>query len=70
MAEVPIPFVDQEVDTSDPSGSAASVALLVVGGGLFFMAVHYAQRIANQGINTINSALGSGQGSGSEVDIV
>jgi len=38
MAEVPVPFTDEEVDTSDGSGALMTVIALIAGFGIFAMA--------------------------------
>lgn len=70
MAEIPIPFVDREVDTEDPGDSAKTMVMLLVGGTLFFAMLAYMQRGANRVTSAVDSLLGVGSGSGNEVDIV
>jgi hypothetical protein len=75
MTEVPIPFVEEDVDTSEPSSALMSIALLIAGFGLFAMASDiggYVGTRINQGIGTVlgfNPATGEDSGDNG-VDIV
>lgn len=67
MPEVEVPFVDEEIDTDDPSGSLMTVIGLVVGGGVFFMALNYSQRIGNKATEFTDSVLGTDGDTGVDV---
>jgi hypothetical protein len=55
MDEIPVPFVDEDVDVSEPGSAAMTIAMLIGGFAVFAMA----QSIGNQVGGRINSALGS-----------
>lgn len=58
MAEVEVPFVDQEVDTSEPTSLVMTIFTIIAGGAIFFMATNYAQRLANSATNATDQLLG------------
>lgn len=53
MAEVPVPFTEEEVDTSDGKGAVMTVALLIAGFGVFSMAQGIGGTLANTATNKI-----------------
>jgi hypothetical protein len=55
MDEIPVPFVDEDVDVSEPGSAAMTIAMLVGGFAIFAMA----QSIGGQVGNRINSAIGT-----------
>jgi hypothetical protein len=72
MAEIEIPFVDEEVDTSNPTRSVMTIALLVAGFAVFAMASDIGGYVGSR----INSFLGGilgfnpGTGESTENDLV
>ena len=70
MAQIPIPFADQSVNTDNPTMAGKSAGFLLIGMSLFFVMVAYAQRGANTVVDLIDQLIGTGTGSGNEVDIV
>lgn len=73
MAEdIPIPFVDSEVDTSEPSSALMTVVTLVVGFGLFAMASDIGGKLAQRVNETLFTAVGveTEDGGSNGVDII
>lgn len=69
MAEVMLPFVDEEIDSSDPSGSAMTILMLIIGGGIVFMILKYAQRVGDRLTAATDSVLPTG-GSDSDFEVI
>lgn len=67
MPEVEAPIVGSEVDTSDPSGSAASIARGVLGVGLMTVVLKYGNQIGNWATEQVDGATGANGGSNSDV---
>lgn len=71
MAEVPVPFTEEEVDTSDGKGAVATVALLIAGFGVFSMAQGIGGTLANTATNKIAEYTGydpsTGESSGGDI---
>jgi hypothetical protein len=64
MPEVEAPFVGSEVDSSDASGSAKSIAAGVAGVGLMTVVFTYGQKLGNWVTEQIDGATGMNGGSG------
>ena len=73
MTEVPIPFVDSEVDTDNPQSALMTVVLLIAGFGLFAMASDIGGYVAtriNQGLGEVigfNPATGEDADNGRDI---
>lgn len=70
MAEVEAPLVGAEVDTEDPSGSAVSIVMAILGVGLASVIVAYGREVGNVISDTVASKTGmdaSGDNSGLEL---
>lgn len=71
MAKAEIPFTDQEVSTSNPSGSVMTILMLIAGFAVFSMASDIGDNLGDR----INSAIGefigtnpaTGEDSGADV---
>lgn len=70
--DIPIPFVDSEVDTSEPSSALKTVVMLVVGFGVFAMASDIGGMVAQRVNSAIFAAVGMEDQSGGSngVDII
>lgn len=66
MAEIDVPFVDSEVNTSNPTGSLMTVVMLIVGFGLFYMASSIGQYVAGQANSAVGNILGVNPATGSD----
>jgi len=72
MADIPIPFTNQDVDTDDGvSGILMSMAVTATG----FMLLYMSQTLGNTAFQQVNSALGdflgyNASGSADEVDLL
>jgi len=62
MVEFEVLGTDQEIDSSDPVGSAMSLGMVVLSGAALFMALPIARQIGNGVNNVIAGALGTNVG--------
>lgn len=66
-SDIPIPFVDQEVDTDDPTKGLMTVGVVVIGFAIFAMAssigANLGQRV-NDSIGTLTGVNPAGDSSG------
>lgn len=60
MVKVDIPFVKEQLDSSDPAGSLMAIVAIVVAMATFFVGSHYGRRIAN----TVTAAAPDGESEG------
>jgi len=69
MAEVPVPFTEEEVDTSDGKGAVVTVALLIAGFGVFSMAQNLGGTLATTATNKIAQVTGIDPTTGQETGV-
>lgn len=67
MPEVEAPIVGSEVDTSDPSGSAASIATGIAGVGLMTIVLRYGNQLGNWAAEQVEGATGANGGADSDI---
>lgn len=68
MADIPVPFVDEDVDTDDPTGAMMTVVLLVAGFAVVAFAQMFGDTIASSVSSTIASAVGWNPATGQSDD--
>jgi len=66
MAEVPVPFTEEELDTSDGMGAVMTVVLLIAGFGIFSMAQGIGGTLASTATNYIAQFTGYNPTTGQE----
>jgi hypothetical protein len=55
MSQIPVPFVDKSVDTSDPTSGMFTIVMLIAGMVVFYMSAS----IAQFGASRVNALLGN-----------
>jgi hypothetical protein len=59
MPKVDVPFTDESVDTSQPLDSVMSLAMLIVGAGVFFMVMSYGRSVGSWLTSLTDNLLGT-----------
>lgn len=72
MAEVPVPFMDEEIDTDEGLGAGVTVGVLILGFAVFAMAQSIGSYLANQANSTLGELIGFNPATGesNEADLV
>lgn len=68
MDEIPIPFTGEEVDPGDRSGAVVTVALLIVGFGIFAMASSIGDYLGSKANQVIGDVTGVNPATGGNSD--
>lgn len=69
MAEIPVPFIEEDVDTSDRSGVIMTLVMLIAGFAVYTMTSSIGEYVANVANSKLGEFIGFNPATGEDSEV-